>query len=177
MQKGADNFLIKPVNMAGLTVFLRKALEISAVRASQELGGELHGVLMLIRLGVPAGTLSEAAREKIRRQLEKSGSAAKSVEILKGRQKGIWGLFEDTLAISWLRPADDEDSRLRIVRDINAISQAIGPLLRKHAANADNDVDWFVHEGPITGGDEACDSWRALFAETLLRWKVEKGKS
>jgi adenylate cyclase len=154
-----------------------KALEISAVRASQELGGELHGVLMLIRLGVPAGTLSEAAREKIRRQLEKSGSAAKSVEILKGRQKGIWGLFEDTLAISWLRPADDEDSRLRIVRDINAITQAIGPLLRKHAANADNDVDWFVHEGPITGGDEACVSWRALFAETLLRWKVEKGKS
>jgi CHASE2 domain-containing sensor protein len=154
-----------------------KALEISAVRASQELGGELHGVLVLIRLGVPAGTLSEAAREKIRRQLEKSGSATKSVEILKGRQKGIWGLFEDTQAISWLRPADDEDSRLRIVRDINAISQAIGPLLRKHAANADNDVDWFVHEGPITGGDEACDSWRALFAETLLRWKVEKGKS
>ena len=154
-----------------------KALEISAVRASQELGGELHGVLMLIRLGVPAGTLSEAAREKIRRQLEKSGSAAKSVEILKGRQKGIWGLFEDTLAISWLRPADDENSRLRIARDINTISQAIEPLLRKHAANADNDVDWFVHEGPITGGDEACDSWRALFAETLLRWKVEKGKS
>ncbi len=154
-----------------------KALEISAVRASQELGGELHGVLMLIRLGVPAGTLSEAAREKIRRQLEKSGSATKSVEILKGRQKGIWGLFEDTLAISWLRPADDENSRLRIARDINTISQAIEPLLRKHAANADNDVDWFVHEGPITGGDEACDSWRALFAETLLRWKVEKGKS
>lgn len=154
-----------------------KALEISAVRASQELDGELHGVLMLIRLGVPAGTLSEAAREKIRRQLEKSGSATKSVEILKGRQKGIWGLFEDTLAISWLRPADDEDSRLRIVRDINAITQAIGPLLRKHAANADNDVDWFVHEGPITGGEEACDSWRTLFAETLLRWKVEKGKS
>jgi adenylate cyclase len=154
-----------------------KALEISTVKASQELGGELHGVLMLVRLGVPAGVLSEAAHEKIRRQLEKSGGATKSVEILKGRQKGIWGLFEDTLAISWLRPADDEDSRLRIVRDINAITQAIGPLLRKHAANADNDVDWFVHEGPVTGGDEASDSWRALFAETLLRWKVEKGKS
>ena len=49
-----------------------KALEKSAVRASQERGGELHGVLMLIRLGVPAGVLSEGAREKIRRQLEKT---------------------------------------------------------------------------------------------------------
>lgn len=151
-----------------------RALEKSAVRASQERGGELHGVLMLIRLGGQAGALSEGARERIRRQLEKTGSATKSVEILNGRQKGLWGLFEDTLAISWLRPADDEDSRLRILRDINAIAQAIGPLLRKHAATADNDADWFVHEGPITGGDEARDSWRALFAETLLRWKEAK---
>lgn len=148
-----------------------RALEKSTVRTSQERGGELHGVLMLVRLGVPAGALSEGALKKIRRELEKTGSATQSVEILIGRQKGLWGLFEDTLAISWLRPADDEESRLRIVRDINAITQAIGPLLQKHAATADNDADWFVHEGLITGGEEARDSWRTLFAETLLRWK------
>lgn len=150
-----------------------RALEKSAVRDAQERGGELRGVLMLIRLGGQADVLSEGARKKIRRKLEKTGSATKSVEILNGRQKGIWNLFEDTLAISWLRPADDEDSRLRIVRDINAIAQMIGPLLRNHPATADNDADWFVHEGLITGGEEARDSWRALFAETLLRWKEE----
>ncbi|MDO9064849.1 MAG: CHASE2 domain-containing protein [Sulfuricella sp.] len=155
-----------------------RALEKSTVRTSQEHSGELHGVLMLIRLGEQAGALSEGAREKIRKKLEKTGSATQSVELLNGRQKGIWNLFEDTLAISWLRPTGDEDSRLRIVRDINAVAQTIGPLLRKHAANADNDVDWFVHEGLITGGEEARDSWRALFAETLLRWKeTEKGES
>ena len=155
-----------------------KALETSTVRTSQEHGGELHGVLMLIRLGGQAGALSEGAREKIRRKLEKTGSATKSVEILTGRQKGIWDLFEDTLAISWLRPADDEDSRLRIVRDISEAARAIRPLLRKHAATADNDVNWFVHEGLIIGGEEARNSWRALFAETLLRWKeTKKGKS
>lgn len=155
-----------------------RALEKSTVRASQERSGELHGVLMLIRLGGQAGALSDGEREKIRRGLEKTGSTTKSVEILNGRQKGIWALFEDTLAISWLRPADDEDGRLRIVRDINAVARAIGPLLRKHAATADNDVDWFVHEGQISGGEKARDSWRALFAETLLRWKeTEKGKS
>lgn len=155
-----------------------RALEKSTVRTSQERGGELHGVLMLIRLGGPAGALSEGERETIRRRLEKTGSATQSVEILNGRQKGIWDLFEDTLAISWLRPADDEDSRLRIVRDISEVARAIGPLLRKHAATADNGVNWFVHEGLITGGEEARNSWRALFAETLLRWKeTGKGKS
>ncbi|MBI5696803.1 MAG: sigma-54-dependent Fis family transcriptional regulator [Nitrospirae bacterium] len=35
MRRGADNFLSKPVNMAGLDVYLRKALEISALRRSQ----------------------------------------------------------------------------------------------------------------------------------------------
>jgi hypothetical protein len=155
-----------------------RALEKSTVRASQEHDGELHGVLMLIRLGGQTGALSEGAHEKIRRKLEKTGSATKSVEILNGRQKGVWNLFEDTLAISWLHQAGDEDSRLRILRDINAIAQAAGPLLRKHAATADNDVEWFVHEGLITGGEKARDSWRTLFAETLLRWnETEKGKS
>ncbi len=151
-----------------------RALEKSTVRTSQEHGGELHGVLMLIRLSGQASSLSEGARTKILRQLEKTGSATKSVEILNGRQKGIWNLFEDTLAISWLHPADDEESRLRIVRDINAIAQAIEPILRKHTATKDNDVEWFVHEGLITGGEEAHDSWRTLFAETLLRWKEAK---
>ena len=151
------------------------ALEKNTVRTSQEHGGELHGVLMLIRL---EGVLSEDAREKIRRGLEKTGSAAKSVEILKGHQKGIWNLFENTLAISWLRPAEDQDGRLRIVRDINVIAQMLEPLLQKHAATADNGVDWFVHEGLITGGEQARDSWRTLFAETLLRWKEsKKGKT
>ncbi|BAN36142.1 chase2 sensor protein [Sulfuricella denitrificans skB26] len=155
-----------------------RALEKSTVRTSQERDGELHGVLMLISLGVKADTLSEGARETIRRQLEKTGSAAKSVEILNGRQKGIWNLFENTLAISWLRPADDEDNRLRILRDINTIVQVAGSLLQKHAATADNEVNWFVHEGSITGGEQASDSWRTLFAETLLRWKeTEKRKS
>jgi CHASE2 domain-containing sensor protein len=155
-----------------------RALETSAVRTSQERGGELHGVLMLIRLSRKADALNAGEREKIRKDLEKAGSATKSVEILNGRQKGIWDLFENTLAISWLRPAEDEDSRLRIVRDINAVAQAIEPLLQKHAATADNDADWFVHEGQITGGEEAHDSWRALFAETLLRWnEAKKGKS
>lgn len=155
-----------------------RELETSTVRSSQESGGELHGVLMLIRLGGQAGTLNEATREKIRKELEKTGTAAKSVEILTGQQKGVWDLFKDTLAISWLRPTSDEDSRILICSDLSAIQQAIKPLLLSHAATADNEVEWFVHEGPITGGEEARDSWRALFAETLLRWnEMKKGKS
>jgi adenylate cyclase len=154
-----------------------KALEQSTVRSSQQQRGEITGVLLLIRLNVQ-GLLNDRMREKIRLSMEKTGSAAKSVEIIKGDQEGLWDLFEDMLAISWLRPADDEQSRLGIARDIEAAQQAIVPLLRKYCAIADNDVEWFVHEGMIAGGEGARDSWRALFAETLLRWnETKKGKS
>jgi len=159
------------------------ALEKSSVRVAQEYSGKLHGVLMLIRLGGQTGVLStsmlsDSVRENIRKTMERTGNATKSVEILKGQQKGLWRLFEDTLAVSWLCAADDNDARLSIAGDISAMQQAIGPLLQKYAVTADNDVAWFVNEGLIAGGEEARDSWRALFAETLLRWnEAREGKS
>jgi len=157
-----------------------KALEESTVRSSQRHGGKLRGVLMLIRIGNQSDTLNNSmlndkVREKIRQGLEKTGSKTKSVEILQGDQKGLWDLFEDTLAISWLRAADDDAARLGIEQDIAAIQHAIMPLLQKHIAASDNDVDWFIHEGSIAGGDEARDNWRMLFAETLLRWNEMNG--
>jgi hypothetical protein len=154
-----------------------KALEQSTVRASQRHSGEMHGVLMLVRLGRQAGAasmLNDKVRDKIRLGMQQTGSKTMSVEILKGNQRGIWDLLEDTLAISWLRPLDDEDARLSIARDIEAVQQAIMPLLKKYCTVTENDVEWFIHEGSIAGGDAARDSWRALFAETLLRWNETK---
>lgn len=144
----------------------------NTVRRTQQRSGELHGVLMLIHLG--GGMLNDRVREKIRAKLAKTGSQNKSVEIIKGDQPGLWDLFEDTLAISWLRDTDDEAARLGISRDIQLLEQAIGPLLHKYCAIRDNDVASFVFEGRIDGGADARDSWRTLFAETVLEWNKAK---
>jgi len=152
-----------------------KELEQNTVRAAQQRSGELHGALMLIHLG--GHVLNDAVREKIRLGMEKVGSNNKSVEIIKGDQQGLWDLFENTLAISWLRDAADEENRLSIARDIQALEQAITPLLHKYCATVDNDVSSFVFEGRIAGGEEARESWRTLFAETLLEWHQRKVKS
>lgn len=153
-----------------------KALEQNTVRAAQQREGELHGVLMLISLEGHAAVLNDRVREKIRHGIEKIGNKTKSVEILKGDQKGLWDLFENMLAISWLCAADDEAGRSSIAGDIEAIQQAIGALLHKHCATTTNDAAWFVHEGTIDGGDAARDSWRALFAATLQNWHETKQK-
>ena len=152
-----------------------KELEQNSVRAAQAHKGELHGVLMLIHLGAHAGMLTDGLREKIRAALEKTGGKNKSVEIIRGDQQGLWDLFEDTLAISWLCDIDDAASRQDIGRDIIEIEQAIPPLLHKYCTIADNEVSSSVFEGRISGGEWARESWRMLFAGALLHWHETKG--
>ncbi len=82
-----------------------RALELTALRTSLEGRGELHAVLMLIRLTRGTDVLGEAALEKIRRALERAGASVHSVELIKGRQKGLWALLEYTFAVSWVVPA------------------------------------------------------------------------
>jgi len=39
-------------------------------------------------------------------------------------------------------------------------------------------INWFVHQGEISGGThEVRNRWRELFAEALLQWNVQKGKT
>ncbi len=139
------------------------------LRTTQQRSGEFMGVLMLIQLGGNARLLNDSAREKIRHALEKTGNSDKSVEIIKGNQQGLWDLFEDTLAISWLCDINDTENRQRIERDIQMLAQAAGPLLHNHCAAMENDITFLVHEGRVSGGHTARDSWRSLFAETLLQ--------
>ena len=153
-----------------------RELKQSTVREAQIRSGELHGVLMLIHLGNHTGMLNDGARERIRSKLATIGSTHKSVEILKGDQQGLWDLFEDTLTISWLCDLDDEANRLSITRDTQLLEHAAVSLLHQYNATADNDVSSFIFEGRVAGGEQARESWRNLFAETLLAWHKAKNQ-
>lgn len=145
----------------------------STIRKAQQRSGELHGTLMLIRM--EGGMLNDRVREKIRHGLEKTGSQDKSVEIIKGDQQGLWDLFEDTLAISWLSEADENPQQIR--QDIDALQRAAPSLLHKYCPSEHNDIASFVFEGKIAGGEATRDSWRRLFAQALLAWHEERARN
>ncbi|MEW6313405.1 MAG: CHASE2 domain-containing protein [Pseudomonadota bacterium] len=149
-----------------------KALEQSSVRTSLERHGELQATLLLIRLDAPL--LSEAALEKIRAGLQRSGSEAKSVEALKGRQRGLWDLLGNTLAVSWVAPAQEQGAEERFARDAGVVLGALPGLLRRYLVNPDNVVSWFMHHSRISGGNAARTGWRMLLCETLLQWEQQK---
>lgn len=155
-----------------------KALELNMVRSSLERSGELQATLLLIRLDSKKNVMADAVLEKIRNALERCGTEAKSVEVLKGYQKGLWDLFEKTFAVSWVVPAADAEAAARVNQDVETVLETLQKQLRKHLAYPDNAAEWFVHSGPISGGAEARASWRVMFAETLLRWNgQQQGKN
>ena len=109
-----------------------KALETSALRASEDRDGDLAAFLLLIHVGEPDDAVDEGTLKKIYRRLEKSGTETKSVEMLKGRQKGIWALFEHTLAVSWVVPAQDQAARDRVTKDVENVTASLKTMLPRY---------------------------------------------
>ncbi len=150
-----------------------RALEQNMVRASAEREGELDAVLLLIRLDDSRNAYTDVLLERIRLGLERSGSEIKSVDVVKGVQKGVWDLFEYTFAVAWVTTAGDEAASARIDADRAAVLEALPGLLRKNLARPENVASWFVWRGRVAGGARARSSWRILFAEAVLEWEKE----
>lgn len=147
-----------------------KALEQNMVRAAAERKGDLRATLLLIRFDTNRNVVPDGVVEKIRLALGKTGAKNKSLDVLSGYQKGMWGLFEKTIAVSWLVEANDAAAVAAVEQDVQTVLEALPPLLRKHFAYPDGATHHYVHSGLMYGGEAAQAGWRALFAETLLEW-------
>ncbi len=154
-----------------------RALEQSMVRAAAARSGELHATLLLIRLDPTRNVIRPVALTRICQALLNSGTAAKSVEVLSGEQRGLWALFEYTLAVSWVADAADEKAQDAIRQDIEAVLAALPAVLRRHLAQPDNAERHFIYSRRIAGGDAARAGWRAVFAEALLEWDRQESES
>ena len=151
-----------------------RALEKTSLRASLDHGGELCATLLLIRLQRGTEALSDGLLEQMRLALEQAGSATKSAEVIKGRQRGLWALFEYTFAVSWVAPAAAADKVAAMRADVTAVSDQLPRVLGRYVDMRPGAAEWVVHKGVISGGDAARAGWRGLFAEALLQWN-EKG--
>jgi len=145
-----------------------KALEQTMVRVAADRAGDLRATLLLLRFDTQRNVVPDGVLEKIRLGLKKSGTVRKSVEVMSGRQKGLWGLFEKTIAISWVADTADAGAQTAVRQDVDAVLEALTPLLRKHLLHADNAASHVVQGGLISGGDAARAGWRKMFAEALL---------
>jgi len=129
----------------------RKILEKSAVMSSISSEGELYAALMLI---TPA--TGDKAVARLQKGLARRVKHAKSIEVLKGAQKGIWGLFEGVVVISWTCPYADEKGKALIREEADDIKKQGG-------------LSFVFHDGRLDGGERARAGWTLLFGEALAR--------
>jgi CHASE2 domain-containing sensor protein len=153
-----------------------RALERSMVRAAATRSGELQATLLLVRLDTARNVIRPVALTRICQALLKTGRVVKSVEALSGEQRGLWNLFEYTLAVSWVAEAGNGEAQEAIRRDIDALLAALPTVLRRYLAQPDNAASHFVYHGHIAGGDAARAGWRVMFAEALLEWDKQERK-
>ena len=154
-----------------------RVLEKTVLRASLDQGGELHASLLLIRLQHGTEAFNDSLLEKMRLALERAGHGVKSAEVIKGRQRGLWALFEYTFAISWVAPVAAEDKVAAMRDDVTAMTDKLARVLGRFVDVGPGAVEWRVHEGRIYGGEEARAGWRRLFAEAMLQWNERGAKS
>jgi hypothetical protein len=129
--------------------------------------GDLLATLLLVRVGESDDALAADTLRRIRTLLEETGSELKSVELLKGRQQGVWSTFQQTMAVSWVVPADDRAARDRVGADVRRLTAALEAMPPPPTPEGPT---WFVHEGLVAGGAGARAGWRTLFAEAELLW-------
>jgi CHASE2 domain-containing sensor protein len=145
-----------------------KVLEKSAVMSSVASEGELYAALMLVQVSEGLETSGEKAVALIRRSLGKHGIQAKNIETIKGAQKGIWGLFEGTITVSWTCRFDDEEKKRLIMEEAKKVEEASADL-RQTGDGKPGVMSVIFHEGRIHGGEQARAGWILLFGEALMR--------
>jgi CHASE2 domain-containing sensor protein len=147
-----------------------KALEQNMVRAAATRDGELQATLLLIRFDTKRNVIPDSTLEKICHGLKRMGTVPKSVEVMGGAQKGLWGLFEKTIAISWVADGTDADAQQAISNDVEQMLNGMQPLLNRFLLHSEGAASHVLHRGNVRGGENAAEGWRLLFAEALLKW-------
>ncbi len=152
-----------------------RALEQNMVRAAAARAGNLQATLLLVRFDAKRNVITDGMLEKIRLGLRRIGSPHKSVEVMSGAQKGLWGLFEKTVAISWVADAEDKAALQAIDADLEQVLSGLQPLLGKFLLHVEGAASHVVHQGRVQGGEQAAEGWRLLFADALLKWEGTNG--
>jgi hypothetical protein len=115
-------------------------------------------------------TTSAVFMRALKKAVERSGAAPKDVEILRGKQRGVFGLFDTTLVVSWLYPRGDEDARLSVEKDANELMASVPKLIEANRIGGETLEEAGLHRLALgASGAVTAAEWRHLFAETLAR--------
>jgi hypothetical protein len=148
-----------------------RALERNVVVESLRGSGGLVGTMAVFQVSGRDDTSTAIFMRALKKAVERSGGADKDVEVVRGKQRGVFGLFESMLVVSWVYPREDDARRAQVEADVQALVDRLPALIERHRIAGESLESQAVHRLALGGaqGRATPDEWRRLFGEALTR--------
>ena len=125
-------------------------------------------LLMPIRIECDT-PLNEAQRRKLKRQLELHSKTPNAVDVIKGMQSGVFGLFAEMAVVSWSYAETRAEYASQAREDAARLIACLPAILQTIGLRGDTPVRHVQHEGMFTAGRPIASQWRALFGQALVQ--------
>jgi CHASE2 domain-containing sensor protein len=168
-----------PITWAVMYFSVAKIYALANDRAMQRLlandieSGKKGAVILLMPILIESKfSFSDGMLKTLQHKIENRCTMPATVEILKGTQSGIWGLFSDMITVSWAYPHDNLVEAEKVKSDATQLGTQLRVLLENTGMPNDTTVRYVQHTG-ILNADMPMDSqWRSLFAQAIIKLDV-----
>jgi hypothetical protein len=148
-----------------------RALERNLLAESLKGGGSLIGTMAVFHIHGRDDTSTGMFMRALKKAAEREGKAPKDVEVLRGKQRGIFGLLDSTLVVSWVYPRGDEAQRAAVESEAEALVERMPALVDRSRISGETLEGSALQSMAMGGADGHAtpSEWRRLFAEALER--------
>ncbi|PKO51181.1 MAG: molecular chaperone TorD, partial [Betaproteobacteria bacterium HGW-Betaproteobacteria-20] len=165
-----------PITWAIMYFSVAKAYALANDRAMQRLlandiesGKNGAAVLLMPILIAGKVPLGDGMLKKLQHKIGHLCTAPATVEILKGTQSGIWGLFSDIITVSWTYPHDNDIEAEKVSADAKQLGLQLKTLLQNTGMPNDTNVRYVQHVGILNAEMPMDSQWRGLFAQAIIK--------
>ena len=113
--------------------------------------------------------LGDALLKKLKRRIELSCKTPNTVDVLKGSQSGIWGLFGDMAVVCWTYADKQEAYEKQAKQDADQLASQMPLILIDIGLPGSTKILYTKHEGVLAQGIPLANQWRSLFAQAIIK--------
>jgi CHASE2 domain-containing sensor protein len=147
-----------------------RALERNLLAESLKGPGSQIATMAVFHIRGRDDTTNAVFMRTLKKAVQRMGKAPKDVEVLRGKQRGVFGLFDTMMVVSWITPGEDETQRLTVETDVQELIAAMPHLIQANRIGGETLEEQGLHRLALgSDGQVAPREWRRLFAETLAR--------
>ncbi|ADI29607.1 CHASE2 domain-containing protein [Methylotenera versatilis] len=168
-----------PITWAIMYFSVAKIYALANDRAMQRLlandieSGKKGAAILLMPIVIDSEVpFSDSMLKMLQNNITQRCTLPATVEILKGTQSGIWGLFTDMITVSWAYQHDNAIEAEKVKADATHLGLQLKTILQNTGMPNDTTVRYIQHIG-VLNAEKAMDSqWRGLFAQAIIKLDI-----